>query len=284
MDYRAGASIAILALVLGSCATTPPVVREPGAAAAWLGETPRVIVRLDAAQVTAWSQVVQRQAALKAVGSRTKTIWLGLDLENLDDLENAADSVRIVLEGNFPRGEVAFALNWNPGWKKGRVEGVWVNSQRDLSVSLPEDGLVAIRRHDPRPAEAVEGALRDLNAAALERTAVWISFWDPGKALFGSAGARLLPVERLDVMLSISENGFLEGPVLLWFPDDRSAKAASVLLRLFSSQIRARLGQDLVWTVEGSHIAGETLRFDQADLKVLAEKLLADPLAQEASR
>lgn len=264
-------------MVLAGCATTPPVVHEPGYAAAWLGGTPRVIVRLNAAQVTAWGQVTKSRDALKAVGDRTKVVWLAFDLENLDDLKTAADSLRVVLEGDFPRGAAGLMLDFNGAWKKGPAAGVWTNPKLALSVSLPEDGLVAVRRHDTTPAVPAGGVLRELDAAELEGSAAWISFWGPGQALFGTAGAKLLPVERLDVVLT-ARDGRLEGPVVLRFPEERAARAAAVLLKLFAAQVRARLGQDLEWTVDGSTIVGQTLSLKQTDLRALAEKLVADPV------
>ena len=270
------ASILVFSLV--GCATTPP--RAPGVAAAWLGGKPRVVVRIDAAQVTAWGQVTKNREELKAVGNRTQIVWLGFELEHLDDLRNAADTMRVVLEGDFPKAAAGLMLDFNGSWKKESDKAVWTNPRLALSISLPEDGLVTVRRHDPALAAPSEGVLRDLDPAALVRTAVWVSFWDPGQALFGTTGAKLLPVERMDVILNAGDGG-LEGPVVLRFSDERAARAAAVLLKLFSSQIRARLGQDLDWTVEGSQIVGATLRIKQEDLKVLAEKLVADPVPPE---
>jgi len=264
-----------VAVFVAGCATIPP--RVPGSAAAWLGGLPRVVVRIDASQVTAWGQVTKSHQELRTVGDRTRTVWLAFDLENLDDLRNAADSVRIVLEGDFPKGAAGLMLDFDGSWKKGAEKGVWTNPRLALSVSLPEDGLVAVRRHDPNPALPTEGVLRDLDPLALGRSALWVSFWNPGQALFGAPGAKLLPVERMDVILA-SREGLLEGPVVLRFSDERAARAAAVLLKLFSSQIRARLGQDLEWTVEGSQIVGTTLRLQQSDLRTLAEKLVADPV------
>ena len=241
-----------------------------------------MVVRLDAAQVTAWGQVTKSREALKAVGERTRTVWLAFDLEHLDDLRTAANTVRIVLEGDFPKGAAGFMLDFNGSWKKGAEKGVWTNPKLDLSVSLPEDGLVAVRRHDASVAVPVAGVLRDLDPTELQGAAAWVSFWNPGQALFGPTGAKLLPVERLDLVLAARE-GFLEGPVILRFPDERAAWAATVLLKLFSSQIRTRLGQDLEWTADGSRIVGETLRLKQSDLRSLAEKLVADPVPPETT-
>lgn len=266
-------------LLLAGCATAPPVPREPGAAAAWLGGTPRVVVRLDAADVKAWAQVTGTRESLKAVGERTKTVWLGFELDHLDDLKTAADSVRIVLEGDFPRAAAGLMLDWNGAWKKGPEKGVWTSSGLGLSVSLPADGLVTVRRHDSSQAGAEVGVLRDLDPTQVEAASVWISFWNPGQALFGAPGAKLLPVERLDVVLNATGN-VLEGPVILRFADERSARAALVLLKLASTQLRARLGQDLSWTTEGTRIVGATLRLKQEDLRSLAEKLVADPTAE----
>jgi len=272
-----------MAVFLASCATSPAVVPPPGYAAAWLGGTPRVLVRLDAAQVTAWGEVTRSREALKAVGDRTRVVWLGFELDHLDDLKTAADSVRVVLEGDFPKGFAGFMLDFNGSWKKGAVKGVWTNPKLDLSVSLPEDGLVAVRRHDTNPAQPSDGVLRDLDGATLQGSAVWISFWNPGQALFGTPGAKLLPVDRLDVILS-AHDGMLEGPLVLHFSDERAARAAVVLLKLFGPQIRARLGQDLEWTADGSQIVGSSLQVKQSDLRSLAEKLVADPIPDEAQK
>jgi len=269
----------VLITLLAGCATTPSVPREPGAAAAWLGGQPQVVVRLDAAQVKAWGQVTQPREALKAVGERTKVVWLGFELDSLDDLGRAADTVHIVLEGEFPRGAASLMLDWNSAWKKTTPPGVWTNAKLGLSVSLPEEGLVAVRRHDTAPPQRAGGVLRDLDPRLLEASAVWISFWNPGQALFGPVGAKLLPVDRLDVVLTAQE-GVLEGPLVLTFPDERGARAASVVLKLLAGQIRSRLGQDLDWTVEGTRLVGRTLRVKQEDLKALAETLVADPPAE----
>jgi len=277
-----GGFLLVLALFLAGCATSPSVVHAPGYAAAWLGGTPRVLVRLDAAQVTAWGQVTKSREALKAVGDRTRVVWMGFELDHLDDLKTAADTVRVVLEGDFPKGAAGLMLDFNSSWKKGAAKGVWTNQKLDLSVSLPEDGLVAVRRHDPTPAQPSDGVLRDLDGATVQGSAVWVSFWNPGQALFGAPGARLLPVDRLDVILS-SHGGVLEGPVVLRFSDERAARAAVVLLKLFGPQIRARLGQDLEWTADGSEVVGADLQVKQSDLRALAEKLVADPVpTQEA--
>jgi hypothetical protein len=209
-------------------------------------------------------------------------VWLGFDLNNLDDLRTAADTVRIVLEGDFPKGAAGLMLDWNGQWQKGAVKGVWTQPKLDLSVSLPEDNLVVVRRHDATPAQPTVGVLRDLDPRAVENADVWISFWNPGEALFGATGGKLLPVSRLDVVLSAQPGGTLEGPILLRFADERSARAAAVLLKLFGPQVRARLGQDLSWTPEGSRLTGETLKIRQSDLKALAETLVADPVPPEA--
>lgn len=261
-------------VLLAGCATTPVKVRVPGAAAAWMGVVPRVVVHLNTAEVEAWGEVTATREALKTVGERARAVWLGFELDNLDDLAHAADTVRIVLEGDFPKGAAGLMLDWNPAWKKAG-SGVWNNAQLGLSVSLPDDGLVAVRRGEPGPARSESGVLRALDPVEVERPAVWISFWEPGEALFGTVGAKLLPVGRLDVVLENHE-GFLEGPLTLHFNDSRAARAASVLLKLFAAPIRSRLGQDLTWTVDDTRIVGSTLRFRQADLRALAERLVAD--------
>ncbi len=262
--------------VLAGCATAPPVVRMPGAAAAWLGGQPRVVVRVDAGQVDAWGQVTKPREALKTVGERTGVVWLGFEMDNLDDLATAAETVRIVLEGDFPKGAASLMLDWNGSWKKSSPPGVWTNEALGLSVSLPEDGLVAVRRGDSAAASEAPGILRDLDPRLVEAASVWISFWDPAEALFGPAGGRLLPVFRLDVVLN-AVDGFLEGPLVLHFHDERAARGASVMLKLLAPQIRSRIGQDLDWTVEDTRLIGRTLRIKQDDLKALAEKLVADP-------
>lgn len=264
------------AVSLAGCATAPPVLREPGSAAAWLGGEPRVVVRLDASQVAAWGQVTRPREALKAVGERTEVVWLGFEMDNLDDLATAAETVRIVLEGDFPKGGVSLMLDWNGAWKKSSPPGVWTNAALGLSVSLPEEGLIAVRRGEPSAASPVSGILRDLDPRLVEAASVWISFWDPAEALFGPAGGRLLPVFRLDVVLNAGE-GSLEGSLVLHFHDERAARGASVMLKLLAPQIRARIGQDLEWTVEETRLIGRTLRIKQDDLQILAEALVADP-------
>ena len=82
--------LASLVLLLAGCVTSPPVSQVPGAAAAWLGGTPRVLVRMDATQVTAWKTITQSRESLKPVGVRTKTVWMGFELDHLDDLKTAA--------------------------------------------------------------------------------------------------------------------------------------------------------------------------------------------------
>ena len=275
--------LALVLALLAGCATSPPVVHAPGYAAAWLGGSPRVLVRLDANQVTAWGQVTKSREALKAVGERTRVVWMGFELDHLDDLKTAADSVRVVLEGDFPKGFAGFMLDFNGAWKKAQVKGVWTNPKLALSVSLPEDGLVTVRRNDATLAQPSDGVLRDLDAAQVEAAAVWVSFWNPGQALFGAPGAKLLPVDRLDVVLS-AHGDVLEGPLILRFSDERAARAALVLLKLFGPQIRGRLGQDLEWTGTGSQIVGANLQIKQSDLKALAEKLVADPVQAEGAQ
>jgi len=274
--------VLFISVLLIGCATAPPVYREPGAAAAWLGGTPRVVVRLNAAAVQAWGEVTRTKEALKTVGERTKTVWMGFELDHLDDLPHAADTVRIVLEGDFPKTAASLMLDWNGAWKKGAEKGLWTNAKMELSVTLPEDGLVAVRRHDPSLAQPASGVLRDLDPSTVEKADLWLSFWSPGQALFGAPGAKLLPVERLDVML-FARDGVLEGPVILRFPDDRAAKAATVLLKLFAPQIQSRFGQELQWSVQGSRVVGETLSIQQKDLRALAERLVADTAPQEAT-
>jgi len=269
-------ALGLLTVILAaSCASAPPVPRVPGEAARWLGAEPRVVVRLDAAQVKLWGEVMRGREALKAVGDRTKAVWLGFELNHLDDLKTAADTVRIVLEGDFPRYLAGLALDWNGAWKKGPAPGVWTSGGLGLSVTLPTDNLVTVRRHDETPAQPSEGVLRDLDGRAVEAAAVWISFWNPGEALFGPVGAKLLPVQRLDVVLSPATDG-LEGPVVLHFSDDRSARAAAVLLKLAAAPLRSRFGQDLDWSVDGSMITGTTLHLNERDLKSLADQLVAN--------
>lgn len=275
-------AVAGLLAALAGCATGPTVKPVPGYAAAWLGQAPRVLVRIDAAKVTAWGAVTHSRDSLRAVGDRTRAVWLGFDLDKLGDLHTAADTVHIVLEGDFPKGIAGFMLDINGAWKRAASPGVWTNPKLDLSVSLPQDGLVVAQRHNTQVPVPTAGVLRDLDPATIERSAVWVSFWNPGQALFGEPGARLLPFERVDVVLT-AQGDELEGPVILRFSDDRAARAALVLLKLFSPQIRSRLGQDLDWTAEGSQIVGQTLRLKQNDLKTLAEKLVADPVPPEAT-
>ncbi len=230
-----------------------------------------MLARIDATQITAWREIT-KGPDLKAVGERTRVVWLGLDLENLDDLKTAAQSMHVVLEGDFPKGAAGLMLDWNQSWKKSAGQ-VWTNAKYGLSVSLPRDNVVTVRR-DLAPVVAREGALRDLDAAAMAKEAVWMSFWNPGELLFGPVGVKLLPVDRLDVTLH--EQGlYLEGPVILYFSDERAAKATSVVLKLVASAVRARLGQDLTWTVDGARIVGDKLRIKQDDLKTLAQSLVA---------
>jgi hypothetical protein len=229
-----------------------------------------VLARIDATQVTAWTTVT-RGPDLKAVGDRTRVIWLGLDLDSLDDVKTAATTMHVVLEGDFPKGAAGLLLDWNKAWTK-TPGPVWTNAKYNVSVSLPRDNVIAVRR-DAAPVIPSEGALRDLDPAALAQTAAWVSFWNPGQLLFGPAGAKLLPVDRLDVVLH-QQGLYLQGPVILYFADERAARAAVVVLKLVASAIRARLGQDLTWAVDGSQIVGQTLRIKQDDLTSLAQTFI----------
>lgn len=260
---------AALALVLAGCATVPP--RGPGEAAAWLGGSPTVVVRADATQVKAFQQVTRDHKELRAVGERTRVVWMGFTVDGLD-LEAAAQTASLVLEGDFPRGAASWMLDWNSAWKKAGPQGPWTSAALDLSVGLPEEGVVTVHRRAPVPATN-PSVLRDLDPALVNGSALWLSFWDPGEALFGAPGAKLLPVSRLDVVLQMVGDA-LEGPVVLHFVDDRSARAASVLLRLMAPQIRGRFGQELTWTVEGNRLVGTTLRWTQDELRALTESLV----------
>lgn len=133
---------------------------------------------------------------------------------------------------------------------------------------------MAVRRGDTGAAGAASGVLRDLDAREVESSDAWISFWNPGEALFGETGGRLLPVRRLDVVLTARDGG-LSGQVLLRFDSERSARAAAVLLKLFAPQVRARLGQDLVWVEEGPTLVGSTLSLSRAAILELASGLVA---------
>jgi len=268
---RGGLRVALAALGLAAlvgCATAPAPVRAPGEAAAWLGEAPRVVVRIDPQRAAGLAQLLPSGASWKALADRTRAVWAGFDIDNLDDRPQAARTLRLVLEGNFPRGAVAWALDWNPDWKRRSTPPpVWDLKAAPLAVSLPEEGLVVGGRRlvtAPNP-----GVLRDLEARSVEAAAVWVSFWNPGRALFGGPGEKILPVKRLDVVLDDHE-GVLEGPVILTFHDELAARAASVLLKVFAPQIRSRLGQDLDWEVSGSRITGTTLRLTPGALKALA--------------
>ena len=267
--FRAAGIGALLAAVLAGCATVPPAL-PPADAVSWIGGQPRVLARLDATQVSAWHDVTSTPE-LKAVGERTHIVWIGLDLDSLDDLKTAAKNLHIVLEGDFPKGAAGLMLDWNKAWTKASP-GVWTNAKYGLSVTLPRDNVITVRRDDA-PVAAAPGALRDLDPAALNGSAAWISLWNPGGLLFGPVGAKLLPVSRLDVALH--EQGlYLEGTVVLYFADERAAKAALVVLKLVASAVRARLGQDLTWTVEETQIVGQTLKVKQDDLKTLALTLI----------
>lgn len=257
-------------LSLAGCATVPPAL-PPAEAVAWLGGQPRLLARIDATQVTAWRDIT-RGPDLRAVADRTRVVWLGLDLDNLDDLKAAAQTLHVVLEGDFPKGAAGVMLDWNSSWKKAPGP-IWTSVKYGLSVSLPRDNIITVRR-DTAPVVASPGALRDLDPGAVAAQAVWMSFWNPGELLFGAVGAKLLPVDRLEVVLH--EQGlYLEGPVIMYFADERAAKAASVVLKLVAGALRARLGQDLTWTLDGSQITGQTLRVKQDDLKTLAQSLVA---------
>jgi hypothetical protein len=261
--------VAVL-LTLAACASAPPA-RPAVPSQSWLGGQPRVVARIDATQVTAWNAVT-RGPELRAVGDRTRVIWLGLDLESLDDVKKAASTMHVVLEGDFPKGAAGLVLDWNSSWKKNASQ-VWTNAKYGLSVSLPRDNLVTVRRDDS-PVTPSEGVLRDLDPAVLAQSAAWISMWDPGQMLFGPVGSKLFPVQRLDVVLH-QQGLYLQGPVILYFADERAARAASVVLKLVAAAIRSRLGQDLTWTVDGSRITGETLRIKQDDITGLAQTLIA---------
>jgi len=261
--------LAGLLVVLAGCVSAPPAL-PPLAATSWLGGQPRVLARIDATQVTAWNAVT-RGPDLKAVGDRTRVIWLGLDLDTLDDVKAAASTMHVVLEGDFPKGAAGLLLDWNGAWTKSPGP-VWSNPKYNVSVSLPRDNVIAVRR-DPTPVVPSAGALRDLDPAELAQTAAWVSFWNPGQLLFGPVGAKLLPVDRLDVVLH-QQGLYLQGPVILYFSDERAARAASVMLKLVGNAIRARLGQDLTWTVDGAKIVGETLRLKQDDLTSLAQTFI----------
>jgi hypothetical protein len=254
---------------LAGCATVPPPL-PPADAVTWIGGQPRVLARLDATKVTAWRDATATPE-LKAVGDRTHIVWIGLDLDSLDDLRTAAQNLHVVLEGAFPKGAAGLMLDWNKAWTKASPD-VWTNAKYGLSVTLPRDNVITVRRDDA-PVTPSAGALRDLDPAALAESAVWVSLWNPGEILFGPVGARLLPVDRIDVALH--EQGlYLEGPVVMYFANERAAKAAGVVLKLVASAIRSRLGQDLTWTVEGTQIVGQTLKVKQDDLKTLALQLI----------
>jgi hypothetical protein len=164
-------------------------------------------------------------------------------------------------------------LSFNGDWTKESTGAVWSNSRQGLSVSIPDEGLVTVRRQDRSVPAQTPGVLRDLDPAALGHAAVWVSFWDPAGALVGTAAEKLLEIRRLDLVLSV-RGEVLEGPVILRFADERSAKGAGVLMKLFARQIREKVGQDLAWTVEGSTVKGSTFRVSQKDLTDLALKLL----------
>lgn len=256
-------------LVVAGCVTAPPSL-PPVDAASWLGGQPRVVARIDTAKVTAW-KTATASPDLKPVGERTRVVWLGLDLENLDDLKSASRTLHAVLEGDFPKGAAGLMLDWNKAWTK-PAAGVWSNAKYGLSVTLPRDNVITIRR-DNLPVEPAPGALRDLDPAEVAKAAVWISIWDPGQLLFGATGAKLLPIHRLDVTLQ--EQGlYLQGPMTLYFADERAAKAAAVVLKLFAAPIRSRLGQDVTWSLDGTQIVGETVRVKQDDLAKLAQALI----------
>lgn len=257
------------ATVLIGCATVPP--RAPGEAAQWLGGSPRVVVRVDATQVKAFTQVAAQHEELRDVGNRTKTVWLGFTVDGLD-LAAAAPTASLVLEGDFPRGAASWMLDWNPSWKKQGPQGPWTSQALGFTVGLPVDGVVTVHRRTPVPATS-PGALRDVDPVVMGASALWLSFWEPGEALFGATGAKLLPVARMDVALQ-AVGDTLEGPVVLHFADERGARAASVLLRLMAPQILARFGQELTWTVEESRLIGDHLSWTQDELRAFTESLV----------
>ena len=231
------------ALILGlaGCVSAPPA-RSPGEAASWLGGTPSALVRIDPTQVKAWGQVTGSRPDLKEVGARTRMVWVGLDPESLGDLDGAAARAHLVLEGDFPKTAATLMLSFSSDWVQEPAAGVWTNPKQELSVCIPEEGLVSVRRRDPSVPHPSAGVLRDLTAADWGTNAVWVTLWNPSQVLFGEAGAKLLRISRLDLALAArGEN--LEGPVALRFADERSARGALVLLKLFTKQIQTRTGQ-----------------------------------------
>jgi len=263
-----------------SCSTAPQRPRIPGEAAQWLGGQPQIVVRIDTKAVTAWSAVVKTHPDLSALGGRTRVVWAGFDLASLDGWKNAASSVRLVLEGDFPKGLVGFALDWNNRWQKGAEKGLWTNQKLDLTVEVPQDDLVAVRRHHPDAFDESPHVLRGLGPQPMEASSLWLTFWDPGEVLFGPQAGKLLPVERLDLSLHAVDDR-LEGQVILYFFDERAARAATVLLKLFSPVIQQRFGQSLTWAAQGTSLVGSGLNWKQSDVNTLAQTLVAGTLPSE---
>ena len=132
---------------------------------------------------------------------------------------------------------------------------------------------MTVRRQDPSAPRASSAVLRDLDPAEVEKAAVWVTLWDPGRALFGDAGSRLITIDRLDLVLN-PEGNDLAGPIVLTFPSDRAAKAGATILTMFGKVVREKIGQELDWTVQGPVVTSSAFRVKQTDLKSLAAKLL----------
>lgn len=270
-----------LGTLLASCATAPSGPIQTAVASAFLETQAAVVLRLDARAVKAWSTALSSEPELAALGPRTRVVWAALDFQHWDDWSQAAQAARLVLEGDFPRFGVTTMLSLDRQWQRTSTPDTWKNTKIGWNVAIPRDNLVVAypgSDHGLRPDLRV---LKDLDPEEAARHALWLSFWNPGSALFGSTGAKVLPVQRLDVVLDPVTDG-LEGKVLVHFEDERSARAATVLMKLSGPAIRNRWGQDLQWTAQGATLEGSPVRISEKDLESLARQLLEQIDSKEA--
>ncbi len=106
--------------------------------------------------------------------------------------------MHVVLEGDFPKGAAGLLLDWNNIVDEGLARSV---DQRQVRTF----GQPAARQHAHREARRrarvtpAQAFCATSTPRPCERVAVWMSFWNPGELLFGPVGAKLLPVDRLDV-------------------------------------------------------------------------------------
>ena len=230
--------VALSALLLfSSCVTVAP---SPSfSVPAWVSAGQTVVLRVDAKQVQGFSALSKEFPALAPAVARTRVAWLSWSSQN---------SVKIALDGDFPRLVTSWTLFWN------HPPSPWVVSQPTETVVVAQAASLNL-----------SGANSFEDAALWPEVALRVVISDPADLLLGESLGKLRPIRQLIAVLE-NQDSNLRGAINLEMADSRSATMGLILMKLAGSSINEQLEQKLTWRVDGSFLVGEPFILLQSEV------------------